>query len=174
MAEIGEKLIEAEFERYRTALISYILKFVTVREDAEDICQRTYEKAFVNIGKYDPTYAFSTWLFNIAKNQAIDHLRRHRCSISAVSISDDKEALSLSEGVTPEEQLIVNQAVKEMIENIKQLPEKYSQVAEMRFIRDYAYEDIAAELGITLGAVKTRINRARKLLSQTRNNGTSD
>lgn len=164
MVKTGEKRIEDSFEQYRQALIAHILKFVSVREDAEDICQRTYEKAFLSIEKYDPKYAFSTWLFNIAKNEAIDHLRRTRSSIVAVSINTETEVMKVAGESSPEEQLIVNQAVKSMIENIKNLPPIYSKVAELRFIKDYAYEDIATVLGISMGTVKTRINRARKML----------
>jgi len=164
MAKTGEKRIEDSFDQYRQALITYLMKFVSVREDAEDICQRTYEKAFLSIGKYDPKYAFSTWLFSIAKNEAIDHLRRTRSSIVAVSINNETEAMKVAGASSPEDQLIVNQAVKSLIENIKALPENYSQVAELRFIKDYAYEDIASALGLSLGTVKTRINRARKML----------
>ena len=166
MAKTGEKRIEESFNQYRQALIAHILKYVTVLEDAEDICQRTYEKAFLNIEKYDPRYAFSTWLFNIARNEAIDHLRRTRSSIVAVSINTEDDALKVAGADSPEEQLILNQAVKSIIENIKNLPETYSKVAELRFIKDYAYEDIAAALDLSLGTVKTRINRARKMLME--------
>ncbi|MBQ0122186.1 MAG: sigma-70 family RNA polymerase sigma factor [Bacteroidales bacterium] len=163
MAKTGEKRIEEMFGQYRQALIAYILKFVSVREDAEDICQRTYEKAFLNIDRYNSRYAFSTWLFNIAKNEAIDHLRHRSSSIVAVPINqaeDTREAC----GSSPEEQMIVSQAVKSMLENIRNLPPTYCKVAELRFIKDLAYEDIASVTGLTLATVKTRINRARKML----------
>ena len=67
-------------EKYRSSLMTHILKYVTVVEDAEDICQRSFEKAFMNIDRYNPQYAFSTWLYNIAQNEAIDHLRRSRAA----------------------------------------------------------------------------------------------
>lgn len=153
-------------EKYRSALIAHILKYVSVIEDAEDICQRSFEKAFMNIGRYNAQYAFSTWLYNIAQNEAIDHLRRSRATISSVSISDEREALDVQASSTPEEEFITDQAVRELISGIQRLPDSYRQVVELRFIKDYAYEDIARTLNLPLGTVKTRINRARKMLEK--------
>ena len=151
-------------EKYRGSLMAHILKYVTVVEDAEDICQRSFEKAFMNIDRYNSQYAFSTWLYNIAQNEAIDHLRRSRTSINSVPISEERDALEVVAASTPEEELIIDQAVSELISGIQRLPESYRQVAELRFIKDYAYEDIARELELPLGTVKTRISRARKIL----------
>ena len=153
-------------EKYRSALMSHVLKYVSVVEDAEDICQRSFEKAFMNIERYNPQYAFSTWLYNIAQNEAIDHLRRSRAAINSVPISLEREALDVLSGSTPEEEFIIDQAVSELIRGIQSLPESYRQVAELRFIKDYAYEDIARELELPLGTVKTRISRSRKLLEK--------
>ena len=153
-------------EKYRSALIAHILKYVSVIEDAEDICQRSFEQAFMNIGRYNAQYAFSTWLYNIAQNEAIDHLRRSRATISSVSISDEREALDVQASSTPEEEFITDQAVRELISGIQRLPDSYRQVVELRFIKDYAYEDIARTLNLPLGTVKTRINRARKMLEK--------
>ncbi len=153
-------------EKYRSALMAHVLKYVPVVEDAEDICQRSFEKAFMNIERYNPRYAFSTWLYNIAQNEAIDHLRRSRTSINSVPISEEREALDVLSGTTPEEEFIIEQAVGELVSGIQRLPESYRLVAELRFIKDYAYEDIARELGLPLGTVKTRINRTRKLMEK--------
>ena len=157
-------------EKYRSALMSHVLKYVSVVEDAEDICQRSFEKAFMNIDRYNPQYAFSTWLYNIAQNEAIDHLRRSRATINSVPISSEREALEVLSGSTPEEDFIIVQAVRELVESIQNLPESYRQVAELRFIKDFAYEDIARTLNLPLGTVKTRINRSRKLLEKMVNN----
>ena len=163
-----QKAFAGLLTRYRDALMSYVMRYVSVREDAEDICQRSFEKAFVNIEKYNPIFAFSTWLYNIAGNEAIDHLRRSKTSLNSVPISLETEAMNVLSGVTPEDEVIVDQAVGNMIRRIKELPEMYCCVAELRFIKDYAYEDIAAELGLPLGTVKTRLSRARAMLSRKR------
>lgn len=153
-------------EKYRSSLMAHILKYVPVVEDAEDICQRSFEKAFMNIDRYNSQYAFSTWLYNIAQNEAIDHLRRSRAAINSVPISEEFDVLEVQTATTPEEEFIIDQAVRELIAGIQNLPESYRQVAELRFIKDYAYEDIARTLGLPLGTVKTRISRARRILEK--------
>ena len=157
-------------EKYRSSLMTHILKYVSVVEAAADICQSSFEKAFMNIERYNPQYAFSTWLYNIAQNEAIDHLRRSRATINSVPISSEREALEVMAGSSPEEDFIIVQAVRELVESIQNLPEGYRQVAELRFIKDFAYEDIARTLNLPLGTVKTRINRSRKLLEKMVNN----
>ena len=119
-------------EKYRSSLMAHILKYVSVVEDAEDICQRSFEKAFMNIDRYNAEFAFSTWLYNIAQNEAIDHLRRSRAAINSVPISEEREALDVLSTTTPEEELIIDQAVSELINGIQNLPESYRQVAELR------------------------------------------
>ena len=152
-------------QRYRPALTVHIMqKYVSVLEDAEDICQRSFEKAFMSIEKYNPQYAFSTWLYNIARNEPIDHLRSSRNAVPAISYSDNPEVADAASEGTPEEKIIVDQAVQELVACIKNLPEAYGKVAELRFLKDLAYEDIAPQLELPLGTVKTRINRARKML----------
>lgn len=151
-------------QRYKDALNAHVLKYVPVAADAEDICQRSFEKAFVNIAKFNSTYAFSTWLYNIARNEAIDHIRRSKSSISSISISDDNTSVELLTLDTPEEQFIVDQAVNKLNECVSKLSDRYRTVAELRFIKDYSYEDISEELDMPMGTVKTRINRARKAL----------
>ncbi len=162
--------------RYREALIAHIMKYVSVAEDAEDICQRSLEKAYVNIGQYDCRYAFSTWIYSIAQNEAKDHLRRNRNILSSVPLSPDTEESGIPAGPTPEESYIITQAVSDMTTRIDGLPERYRSVARLRFIKDYAYEDIASELCLPLSTVKTRLNRARKMLIPRNidNNGKSE
>ena len=160
-----QKAFAGLLTRYRDALMAHIMRYVSVREDAEDICQRSFEKVFVNIEKYNRSYAFSTWLYNIAANEAIDHLRRSKTALNYVPISLETDAMNVLSGVTPEDEVIVDQAVGDMIRRIKDLPEIYRAVAELRFIKDYAYEEISAELNLPLGTVKTRLSRARGMLS---------
>lgn len=162
----GDQLAFAELlSKYRNALLQHTLKYVNVLEDAEDVCQRSFEKAFMNIGKYNSKYAFSTWLYSIAQNEAKDLLRKNKSSISAVSISSDNEAMTVLAGLTPEEQVIIDQKISSLVKFINELPEIYRTPAEYRFIKDYAYEEISEELGLPIGTVKTRLNRARAILA---------
>ena len=150
-------------ERYRNSLMAHVLNYVQIAVDAEDICQRSFEKAFRDIGSYNPKYAFSTWLYTIAQNEAIDHLRKVKNGVSSVSL-ETPGVMTISGVVTPEDKIMEDQAVSELITYIEGLPSTYRDVAELRFIKDYAYEDISSVLAIPIGTVKTRINRARKML----------
>lgn len=153
-------------EKYKESLMSHIQKIVPTLEDAQDISQKSFEKAFINISKYDSKYAFSTWLYNIATNVAIDHLRKHKALQSSIPIEEDVFVMNLAADETPERKVIVDQSLSEVFTAISALPRGYMQVAELRFLKGYAYEEIAAQLDIPIGTVKTRINRARALLSQ--------
>ena len=153
-------------DKYKYSLIAFILQYVQIKEDAEDICQRSFEKAFMNISKYDSKHAFSTWLYKIAKNEAIDHIRREKQVTTSLDSINESDILSTGGNEDPEEKVIIDQIVSNIISGIMSLPETYKEVAEMRFIKDYAYEDIAETLNIPLGTVKTRLNRARKMLSE--------
>ncbi|NLX40559.1 MAG: sigma-70 family RNA polymerase sigma factor [Bacteroidales bacterium] len=163
-----QKAFAALYDKYRSALLAFLLKYVSITEDAEDICQRSFEKAFMNINRYNPQYAFSTWLYIIAQNEAIDHIRKARNALKSVSLSGGEADLrDTSATYSPEEIVILKQDMDHFTSRILNLPEKYREVAILRFLRDYAYEEIANELQLTLGAVKTRINRAKKILRET-------
>ena len=151
-------------ERYRTPLINYIMTIIPSMEDAEDISQDTFNKAFNSIGSFDNRYAFSTWLFNIAKNRTIDVLRHKQLNPISIQNREGVEMEFDSNISSPEEEMITNQGIDVIINMIQNLPNEYREVAELRFIKDYPYEKIAKELNLPIGTVKTRINRARKQL----------
>lgn len=152
--------------KYKNSLTAFITQYIPVREDAEDVCQRSFEKAFMNINKFNTQYAFSTWLFHIAQNEAIDHIRRTKQATTPLDTVNEAEIMNIGSGDDPEEKVIVDQVVSNIISSIMSLPEGYKTVAELRFIKDYAYEDIAEELDMPIGTVKTKLNRARKLLNE--------
>lgn len=151
--------------KYKNSLLAFILKFVQIREDAEDICQRSFEKAFMNISKYNSKHAFSTWLYTIAENEAIDHIRKEKQVTTPLDNINEADILGTG-SEDPEEKVIIDQIVSNIISGIMSLPDNYREVAELRFIKDYAYEDIAETLNMPLGTVKTKLNRARKMLSE--------
>ena len=162
-----ERAFSALHSKYGNALRIHICKFIQNEDDVQDICQRSFEKAFLHIDKYNPQYAFPTWLFSIAQNEAKDCLRKARNTAGHIYLSEtDAENFDIATGFTPEEEVIINQAVGQMIKTINELPEKYREVAELRFISDFAYEDIAKAMDMPIGTVKTRLNRARKILMQ--------
>lgn len=158
------------FERYNDQVYTFILGIIPQPQDAEDICQETFDKAFRNISTYREDWAFTTWLYKIAQNTAFDFYRKRIANIStsvatsAVDYSETTESLEPTR--SPEDNMITQQTFEQLIKAIKGLDIKYRKVAELRFIHDYAYEEIAKELDLPVNTVKTHINRARKLLAE--------
>jgi RNA polymerase sigma factor (sigma-70 family) len=174
-----QKAYERLLHYYDKAVYHLILRIVRGEEDAEDLMYITFTKAFRNLDKYEPTHSFVTWLFRIASNTAIDFLRKK--TISTVSMNtDDKDrrgeqATELqinSEDSNPEEKIIRQQRHHYIQQLVKQLDPDMEKVIRLRFFEEYSYDEIATELHLPLGTVKTQIHRAKKALFQLiKNNG---
>lgn len=148
-------------KHYR-AMRNIVMAICPNQTDIEDICQESFRKAFLAIKLFNPEMPFRNWLFSIAQNTAKDHLRKKN-SHTTVKITDGDDPVS-HDGETedsPEDNLIDEQSYKLFIKAIEALPEKYRIVAELRFMHDYAYEEIANETGLPLNTVRTHIRRAR-------------
>lgn len=157
--------------RYRSALFHIVVKMVRRPEEAEDLVQEAFIKAFGALKSYRFEYRFSTWLYKIAANCAIDYLRKKK--IDAMSIdrpvetSDGEVQVELADWTyNPEETLYRQRQRVSIAEAIEALPEKYKEVIVMRHTEDMAYDEIAARLGVPVGTVKARIFRARELLKK--------
>ena len=169
-------------QKYREGLTLYVNEFVThlknsegvieLAEEPQDIVQEAFHKAFQSLDTYSPKYKFSTWLFNIAKNIAIDYARKRKISIGANLTPDNITTLAnIGSGIknSPEDKLISSQEYRSLIEMINSLEEKYRQPAILRFIKEYEYNEIAQELNLELNTVKTRLKRAKEILKRDNN-----
>ena len=162
--------------RYRDAIYFMLLKMVNNKSDAEDLTIEAFGKAFKNIQQYSPNFAFSTWLFKIASNNCIDYLRKKRTNFISIDggISEDKEnepTIHLKdETPDPEENLIKGQKAILMRTIVKKLKPRYRTLIELRYFKEYSYEEIAVELDLPIGTVKAQLFRARELLFQTLKN----
>ncbi len=160
--------------RYRDAIFFMLLKMVNNKSDAEDLTIEAFGKAFKNIAQYSPNFAFSTWLFKIASNNCIDYLRKKRTNFVSIdgSHNDDKEnsepTIHLKDDMPdPEENLIKDQKALLMRTIVKKLKPRYRTLIELRYFKEYSYEEIAEELDLPIGTVKAQLFRARELLFQT-------
>lgn len=157
-------------ERYRGSIYHMMLKMANNREDANDLTLEAFGKAFAKLPSYAPRYAFSTWLFKIAINNGIDHIRKKRLHMLSIDDpvepdSDQDYTNSLrSYAPNPEEQYIRKQRVKLMREVIGNLNSKYRLMIELRFFEELSYDEIAQELDIPLGTVKAQLFRAKEIL----------
>jgi len=156
--------------RYRGAIHQMMYKMVGNSEDANDLTQEAFTKAFNKLPSYEPRYAFSTWLFKIATNNCIDHIRKKRLvtlSIDETIKEDSDQQFSFnirSSAPDPEQRLMKDQRLKMMRSLIGQLSTKYRQMIEMRFFQELSYDEIATELNIPLGTMKAQLFRAKEML----------
>ena len=157
------------YTRYNTGVRTHIARYVSQKEDTEDICLESFQKAFSQLGSYNPEYKFSTWIYRIARNTAFDHLSRHdreKSNMPTTSISEDFAELKELPAVmhNPEEDIINQQEYDKWLTNIEKLKDDYKLVARMNLIDNFGYKEIADELGMPLNTVKTKIRRAKALL----------
>lgn len=169
----GDQNAYAELmDRYRDSIYYMLLKMVNNKDDADDLTIEAFGKAFNRLDLYTPNFAFSTWLFKIASNNAIDFIRRKKKNTMSINQSiggEDGDELYMdlkSSDLTPEEISIKEQKIKLMRDLVSKLKPRYRQLIEMRYFQQLAYEEIAEELDLPLGTVKAQLFRARDMLFQ--------
>jgi RNA polymerase sigma factor (sigma-70 family) len=154
--------------RYRDAIYYMLLKMVSNTVDAEDLTIEAFGKAFKSIHQYAPNYAFSTWLFKIATNNAIDFIRKRRANLISIDQSHDEDGsihVSIQDTEPdPLESIINQQKVKMMRSIVSKLKPRYRRLIELRYFSEYSYEEISEELELPIGTVKAQLFRARELL----------
>ena len=157
------------YTRYNVGVKSHISRYVTQKEDIEDICLESFQKAFSQIESYNPEYKFSTWLYRIARNTAFDHLSKHdreKSNLPTTSISEDLTELKELPATmhNPEEDIINQQEYDKWLTNIEKLKDDYRIVARLNLIDNLGYKEVAEALDIPINTVKTRIRRAKAML----------
>lgn len=165
----NEKAFANLLNRYRDSIYYMLLKMVNNSSDAEDLTIEAFGKAFRNIDSYTPNFAFSTWLFKIATNNCIDFIRRKQSSPSIIdhNQAEDMDNITVniqSDTPDPEEALIIRQRVANLREIVSQLKPRYRSLIELRFFKEYSYEEISEELNLPIGTVKAQLFRAKTLL----------
>jgi len=156
--------------RYKDSIYFMVNKMVNSKIDAEDLTIEAFGKAFNNIEKYNPNYAFSTWLFKIAVNNTIDFIRKKRLKKSSLDepkSNKDGDVYSIdvkSDALDPEETFIKDQRKLLAVNITEKLPEHYRKLIEMRYFKELTYNEIAAKLEMPLGTVKAQLHRAKELL----------
>ena len=185
MAKTGSKLISVNDEvlvkmalegnqtafsalhaKYERAVCAVIGKIVSDAVEVEDICIESFEKAFQKLHTFNQEMKFSTWLFAIARNNALDH-KTHATNKSkvidknSIDMNNDK-ADNVADGqLSPEECIISAQDHETFLNCISGLPELYREVAEKCYVDNLGYKEISEQTGLPINTVKTRINRAR-------------
>lgn len=156
--------------RYQDSIYYMILKMVNNHEDAEDLTIEAFAKAFMNLDKYVPNFAFSTWLFRISSNNVIDFLRKKR--LETISLNDqplNEKGESIvhkisSNAPNPEEIFVKSQRAEILQDMLKLISPKYAELIELRYFRELSYEEISDELDMPIGTVKVQLHRAKKMI----------
>jgi RNA polymerase sigma-70 factor (ECF subfamily) len=144
-------------------------------DEIEDLVQEAFTKAFLHLSSYSEEYAFSTWLYRIATNHAIDHLRRKKLSMFSISAppgggeksDDESKDFEIVDNSWVPEQLMLSEERSHIIEDaIEQLPENYKKIIKLRHNDDLEYDEIAKVLNLPMGTVKVHLHRARAALGK--------
>jgi RNA polymerase sigma factor (sigma-70 family) len=167
-----EKAYTELMDRYRESIYFMLLKMVNNKDDADDLTIEAFGKAFKRLGQYTPQFAFSTWLFKIASNNAIDFIRKKR--IKALSLDSgfrNEDGDSMEIGISddqpdPIQSLERQERIERMREVVTRLKPRYRQLIELRYFEEFSYEEIAEDLDLPLGTVKAQLFRARDFLFQ--------
>jgi RNA polymerase sigma-70 factor, ECF subfamily len=172
----SEKAYRELLDRYQRPVFSLVYRMVRDRELAEDLAQETFVKVFNHLDRFNPKYKFSSWIFKIASNLAIDTLRKREPD--TVSLDGSRHAETAEEiessritvesrDENPEEFLEAKELGQEIERAIAGLRPEYRTAILLRHVEGRAYEEIAEIMSLPLGTVKTYIHRARGQLRET-------
>ena len=165
-----ERAFRELLHRYERPVFTLVYRMVRDRGVAEDLSQETFIRAFNAIGSYNPGYKFSSWIFKIANNLTIDHLRKKR--IDTISLHGSPHALTSEEqartspvvesGDERPDAYVENMELGSQIEDaIGRLRPEYRTVTLLRHVEGHSYQEISRIMELPLGTVKTYIHRAR-------------
>jgi len=170
----SEKAYSELLSIYRNSIYYMLLRMVKNEADAEDLTIEAFGKAFRNLHTYVPEYAFSTWLFKIASNNAIDFLRTNKNKLKHISIDDTQinDEIGIINSLTlvsttpdPEERMIAKQKEALLNNIIKNLHPDYTRIIKLKYFDDLSYLEIAKELNLPIGTIKARLFRSKELLT---------
>ena len=164
---------EGSFEelvrRYQRPISAYVYRMVGNYESALDLTQEIFIKVYNSLRRYRAEFKFSTWIYKIAHNSAIDHLRRiNTREQSLISGADgDQFELPIESGrLSPEQESERRERRIEIESVVRTLPANYRELVILRHSQDLTYEEIVEVTGLPLGTVKNRLFRAREMMRQ--------
>jgi RNA polymerase sigma-70 factor, ECF subfamily len=162
---------EASFEelvrRYQRPIASYVYRMVGDYDAALDLTQEVFIKVYNSLARYRSEFKFSTWIYKIAHNAAIDHLRRYSVREQLVSTESEggrPEIVIESRRLTPEQESEREERRSEIESVVQTLPAAYRELIVLRHSHDLSYDEIAEVTGLPLGTVKNRLFRAREAM----------
>jgi RNA polymerase sigma-70 factor (ECF subfamily) len=165
--------VEGSFEelvrRYQRPISAYVYRMVGDYEAALDLTQEIFIKVYGSLARYRSEFKFSTWIYKIAHNSAVDHLRRNAGRERSLSggIEGDQYDLPIESGsLSPEQESERRERRLEIETVVRSLPNAYRELIVLRHSQDLTYEEIVEVTGLPLGTVKNRLFRAREMMRQ--------
>jgi RNA polymerase sigma-70 factor (ECF subfamily) len=161
-----EKLVR----RHQRPLVNHLYRQIGNQEIARDLAQEVFLKVYQSLARFDPSYRFKTWLYRIASNSAIDHLRKKRPTTCSIHGDDREErgggldSTLAGNEPTPDDVLRVRELQDRLETAVSHLPPEFRQLILLRHRQFCRYDEIARITELPLGTVKNRIFRARELL----------
>ena len=157
--------------RYQNRLYRFLLRLVRDRSEAEDLFQQTWVHVAEKIRRFDPNRNFDAWLFTVARNLAIDHLRRVRPASLDQPVSEDESQGTavdrlVAKDPAPLERMLENERASRLGTALDELPIAYREVMTLRFEEEMKIEEIAQVLSIPLSTVKSRLRRSLEQMRQ--------
>lgn len=167
-AEGDEEAFETLVRKYERLVSSCIYQTVSNTEDTLDIAQETFLKVYKSLSTFKGESSFSSWIYRVAKNCALDFLRKKK-PVSMSLDSTDEEGATIDVPDTdaksnPEDMLLKNEAAVVLYEAMKKLSDEHREMITLRDLNGFTYEEIAQSLGLEAGTVKSRLFRARESL----------
>jgi len=165
-----EDLFETLVRRYQSRILSHVARMVGSRDDALDLTQEIFLKVFQALDRYNPEFKFSTWLFRISGNAAIDQLRKKKPRVVPLETTDADGKVSSPEykssDLDPFSQLRNTQRGDAIAAAIAELPSEFRELITLRHFTGLSYEEIAEVKNMPLGTVKNKLFRARAVLKE--------
>jgi RNA polymerase sigma-70 factor (ECF subfamily) len=159
-------------ERYQERLVNFLFRMVRDTDSAHDLAQEAFFKVYGALDRFDPTYRFSTWMFRVAHNLAIDEIRKRRVRLVSLQRPDDGgeeggwEWELPSSGPSPYRELRNVERGRAIRRAIADLPEDYRELISLRHYADLSYDEIAEMKDMPLGTVKNKLFRGRQMLKE--------
>lgn len=171
-AKLGEdKAYDKLLNKYRNSVYNLVFRMVRDVQEAEDLTQEAFIKAFNSLAQFNEEYAFSTWLYKIATNNCIDFFRKRKLQTLSldkpIQYKDSEIQQEIPDtDLNPEKTILAKERSAIIREAIDTLPEKYHSAIILRHSEEKSYEEIAEILNLPIGTVKARIFRAREMLNK--------
>ena len=164
-----EESFEELVRRYQRPISAYVYRMVGDYDSALDLTQEVFIKIYASLARYRPEFKFSTWIYKIAHNAAIDHLRRNTTRDQSLICESDGTQYEIpikSSKPTPEQESERRERRTEIESVVSQLPHAYKDLILLRHSHDLSYDEIAEVTGLPLGTVKNRLFRAREMMRE--------